>query len=353
MNLSECRKIEIICRINYARAGKRRNFTMSFSDLKPPTTSRGVQNTIMIDWLSFTVPLGVDVFALIGIGPELFRDTGHGAMGYKHLYVYDNIKVYTAGTSDAMGIHVEMSGKGVRQFESTYNASPWVFFAEVHSLKGRFTRLDIAYDDFQYLVDLDLIKTKINQGLYRTRFKSVRLSQELSTSDNKKIGETIYFGSPSSSTLLRIYDKALESNRSGEFPHWVRMELQLRSENANNFALQCLKPNAKVGEVYASVIKNYLVFINDNGDSNKSRWPIADFWRDVIGSVDKMQITKKPISRTLEDVKEWIEKQIIPSLVLLSVDKELNIRDLSWICNMIIESVKRLNNKHLDILAKS
>lgn len=326
---------------------------MSFSGIKPPTTSRGVQNTIMIDWLSFTVPLGVDVFALMGISPSLFRDTGHGAMGYKHLYVYDHIKVYTAGVTESMGVHVEMSGKGVRQFEAIYKSAPWVFFAEVQSFAGRFTRIDVAYDDFQYLVDLDLIKDKITNGLYRTRFKSVRLTQELSTSDNARIGETIYFGSPSSSTLLRIYDKALETGRTGEFPHWVRIELQLRSENANNFVLQCLKADSTVGEVFSGVIKNYLVFINNNGDCNKSRWPMADFWESIIGNIDKLQVTSKPIEKTLKDIKSWIEKQIIPSLVLLSVDKELNIRDLSWICNMIIESIKRLNNKHLNILANS
>lgn len=90
--------------------------------------------------------------------------------------------------------------------------------------------------------------------------------------------------------LIRIYDKAAEQGLEDE--HWVRVELQMRNENASGFLREVLeKP---IGEVFAGVLFNYLRYVEPTKDVNMSRWPLRDYWQRFLGEVKRIRVWSAP-----------------------------------------------------------
>lgn len=90
-----------------------------------------------------------------------------------------------------------------------------------------FTRCDIAFDIFNY------------EDVSKYRLWNFGQSQTLYLDRNLKL-ETAYFGAPSSSKQVRMYNKLIEQKkRHKEVPinidSWWRLELQLRSKSVLNY----------------------------------------------------------------------------------------------------------------------
>ena len=70
-----------------------------------------------------------------------------------------------------MGVHFEFTGQGCRILEQDRDWSDW--FNLLNDLNARYSRIDIALDDFIGLLDFDLMEDKIKKGevisLSRTR----------------------------------------------------------------------------------------------------------------------------------------------------------------------------------------
>ena len=80
-----------------------------------------LENNYIIDWLSFTCsrknPL--EVIELAGLGDLNFTRTDRGRYGYDSGYTVDGlINVFYSVKRSDMGVHVEMTGQGVRRFET-------------------------------------------------------------------------------------------------------------------------------------------------------------------------------------------------------------------------------------------
>ena len=61
-----------------------------------------------------------------------------------------------------MGVHFEFSGQGCRILEQEKNWLDW--FEILDNMAVRYSRLDIALDDFQGLLDFDVMEEKIKKG---------------------------------------------------------------------------------------------------------------------------------------------------------------------------------------------
>jgi len=146
-----------------------------------------IENNYLIDWLSFTIQSDIN-----GIGksavkgflermgldnlPFLEKETGrHGynrsmsIQNYINIY-YNEVKFNEFDEDNAekldriikMGIHFEFSGQGCRILEQEKSWLDW--FKILDDLKVRYSRLDIALDDFQGLLDFDVMEEKIKKG---------------------------------------------------------------------------------------------------------------------------------------------------------------------------------------------
>lgn len=258
-------------------------------------------NKIIYDWLSFTSKIHSqgNIVDLLGFSELTFRIIP-GAHGYKDRLYYDKVSIHYNGRED-MGVWCELSGQGCRNFE-TFGHGDYErlfdFIAE-HDNVMNLTRLDVAYDDFDGLLDLDLIIEYVQKQYYISPFREWQI-----VLGSK--GNSILLGSPKSDILIRIYDKAKERGFE-DGRHWVRLEIQMRRKLAENFA----NLNMSISEKFFSVLNNYLRFLDPNeNESNKSRWDTAPFWLDFLESLQRISIYEKPGTEYNEfSLENYVMKQ--------------------------------------------
>lgn len=243
------------------------------------------ENIILYDWLSFTWKGDEPryITELLGLRDVPWQVT-KGAKGYRDRLYFNYISIHFNGRED-MGVWCEMSGQGCRAFETlTTLENKWddLFWAiDDHCMN--ITRLDVAYDDHTGLLDIDRI-------IQDTRFREYVSKSEYWEIIESSKGQSLQFGSPQSDTLIRIYDKARERN-CPEGEHWIRCELQLRRKRAVSFT----KLPYSIGESFCGVVINYLRFVEPmEGDTNKWRWPIKDYWGEFLMHANAISIYEAP-----------------------------------------------------------
>ena len=315
-------------------------------------------NLFLVDWLTVTFHrcspeyikwlIGLDSSDIPWLETEKFRN------GYPVHYTWNGITI-SFGADEArfykdpskarsdMGVCLNMSGTGCRSFESYGHgdwlrlfrfifldptvidpADPRIFFS------ANITRLDIAYDDHIGILDIHRMELDVRDRYY----KSKSTYSERTLSDDQKLdihGTTLYFGSKSSPVMIRIYDKAAE--RGIQDKHWIRVELQLRDERAKVFAAMILR-DKHVGLVASGVLRNYLCFLTPTGDSNKSRWPLADYWDRLLLDMQKISLWVTPGEEyNFAKTEHWLVSQ---------GGQALRVIDLIYGRDYLLDLVKRL-----------
>lgn len=226
-----------------------------------------------------------------------------------------------------MGICLNLSGTGCRAFES-YGHGDWFrLLAEYFTLrdtgvrikKGRqfsynITRLDLAFDDHTGLLDLHRIRQDTESRYYVSKAKYAEYVW--SDDQDKDIqGMTVQVGSDKSDIKVRIYDKAAE--RGFKDRHWIRVELQLRDDRAR-LAADDLVKEMDIGHTVSGILMNYLTFREPSEDSNKSRWPIADYWQALLTKMSGIKLWIAPGEEyNFSKTEHWLCKQYGQAIVVL------------------------------------
>ncbi len=250
------------------------------------------QNKIIYDWVTFTTRIhSVDnIIDMLGLGDVTFMALDRGMNGYPCCIHYGGISICYGGRED-MGICCCMSGQGCRSFETYGNGDYNSLFDTIidnyseDSAKRQMnlTRLDIAYDDFNGLLDIDTIAIETLKQNYVSRAEKWSVT-------NSSEGCSVGIGSMRSDIYIRIYDKKAERKRD-DLAHWVRCEIQLRGVNAIGFA----KLGGDICKNYFGVLNNYLRFVTPSEtDSNKRRWHTAEWWLKFLESYDSVSIFARP-----------------------------------------------------------
>lgn len=239
------------------------------------------KSLILIDWLTFSSRFE-DPFELVKFLhlEHLNFLISSGGYGYKYSLRCGHISIlYDNGSS--YPTCVNLSGQGCREFEDSSDLSFFDLFKILDDNSEAFniTRLDVAFDERDGLLDINRIAMYIRGGWYVSR------SRYWVVTDSSK-GTSCEIGSPKSDYRIRIYDKASERGYSQEDNiKWVRIEMQLRDDRAVAYVKAMLK-GISSGELFSGVLNNYLRFVEFNpDDSNKSRWIVADWWDSVIADV--------------------------------------------------------------------
>lgn len=250
------------------------------------------QNKIIYDWLTFTSKIHSvdDIISLLGLSDVSFIRLERGMNGYPECLHFGGISICYGGRDD-MGVCCCMSGQGCRSFETYGNGDYDSLFATIienysddsDKRQMNLSRLDIAYDDFIGLLDIDVIAVETLKQNYVSRM-------EKWTVTNSSDGCSVGIGSMRSDIFIRIYDKKAERNRD-DLDHWVRCELQLRGSNAIGFATL----DGDICKNYFGVLNNYLRFVNPSDtDTNKRRWNTAEWWNKFLESYDSVSIFSRP-----------------------------------------------------------
>lgn len=247
-----------------------------------------MENCVIYDWVSITSKIHSpqNLIELLGlVDSSITWELVKGAHGYRDRYYWGSISIHFNGRED-MGIWLEMSGQGCRNFESYGSGDYGALFSEVFNNPDEMniTRLDVAFDDHEGLLNQSVVCDDARNGDYVSRFDSWSVVYGSG-------GDSVTFGSRSSDFLVRIYDKAAERGYI-DGRHWVRVELQLRRERAEGF----LMSDGELGDTFRGVLHNYLRFVDEPAgfDSNRWRWPLKRYWSDLLDGIGKIQIFSKP-----------------------------------------------------------
>jgi phage replication initiation protein len=243
--------------------------------------SKAAENMVIYDWLSFTskVHSPDDLIAALGLEKCPWTNT-KGAKGYQDRKYFSAISIHYNGRPD-MGVWVEMSGQGCRTFESLSSVGWPGLFGFIVSNGLKITRFDVAYDDHTGILNIGQISSDTQCGMFisKSNYWETVLSSK---------GSTVQIGSPQSKILIRIYDKAAERGKPDE--HWVRCEIQMRDDRAVQFT----KIPLPIGQAFTGVLLNYLRYIQPGEDQNKWRWPMTDYWLNLVEDAEKISIYKTP-----------------------------------------------------------
>lgn len=278
---------------------------------------RNLENVFLIDWLSITFHgCKVDELqSMLGLTKYDWVTTSSFVNGYPMVTSFSNIHIrwgaddprfyrdsvdksgaFRSAESKVrndMGIQLDLSGQGCRSFEEFSEFSWFDLFERIYRFGGRFsvTRIDLAYDDHTGLLDIWRLRYDVENRNYISKSKKSLLIWS-DDQDHDIQGLTIQIGSKSSPVLIRIYDKAAERGYGNE-RHWIRVELQLRSDRAHE-ALRLLFQRESVGKVASGILRNYCCFVVPSSDSNKSRWDVADYWQRVLEGMEKLRVWVAP-----------------------------------------------------------
>lgn len=270
-------------------------------------------NVFLIDWLTVVfhdVHLS-DVIDLLGLPAstpwqekQIFRNGYPMQTFWNGICISwgaDDIRFYsdTDGKSAEskvrhdMGICLNLSGTGCRAYEQ-YGRGDWMeLLTYICTKRGKInvTRLDLAYDDHTGVLDIHQIERDVRDRNYVTR---ARKTQVIWSDDlNEDIqGMTVEVGSRQSKVLIRIYDKAAERGFDHN-RHWIRVEVQLRELRALAAVAELIQKH-HIGKTAAGIVRNYCTFRIPTGDTNKSRWPIADYWDKLLLDMERIKLWISP-----------------------------------------------------------
>lgn len=331
------------------------------------------ENCFLIDWLTFTA-YGCtldDCKEMLGLSSKKIRweNSEKFRNGYP-MQCYWNGVTISYGAEDPrhykdprkarndMGICVNLSGTGCRAFE-TYGKGDWfILLSDLFTLRdhgarekhGRIysyniTRLDLAYDDHSGILDIYRIESDIRERNYisPSKYSEILWSDK---QDEDIQGMTCQVGSDKSDIKIRIYNKAAE--RGFKDRHWIRCELQLRDDRARIAAENLIK-FCDIGHTVSGILLNYLTFRVPSDDSNKSRWPIAVYWLDLLTSMEKIKLWISPGEEyNFRNTEHWLMKQYGQAIVVLDEINE-NPHYLIDSCRRLFP-VKELAPKYQEVL---
>lgn len=299
----------------------------------------GFKIEILIDYLRFTSKIHsrVDLLELLGLERIEF-EPGKARDGWQYHDFNNGMHVYHGGRED---VGIELSGAGCRMLESCNGLSfDWVGLFAYIAEQGEsmnVSRLDVAGDDQEKMLSIATMKWYIERGQYISKAR-------------KKVGmqwdeEAIIFGSPSSNTRLRIYNKALERGVDG---HWIRCEFQLRDEAADSFIANLLE-RKEIGVTYGGVLLNYLRYTTsrpEDSQNNYDRIPTTAWWAQFVNTAEKIKNIKVGgLEYNYFNLESFVVKQCASSLKTFV---EANGGDIGPLLELI--SKAKLNKKQEELL---
>lgn len=191
-----------------------------------------------------------------GSGLKLAHDANPGKF-YAYRYMVLNVWDQPAGMIELGGclttrkggrpsLRFELSGLGCAILENRADASadhaePWCALrAKLEGIGCQLSRVDVAYDDFDGIRNLELARCMYAIGEFDYKFGGQMHRPKARGIEDYGSGEgsTFHVGHSTSEKQLRVYEKGKQLGDT-ESP-WVRWEIQLRSSSRRKLTLSLL-----------------------------------------------------------------------------------------------------------------
>ncbi len=312
--------------------------------------------TLIIDWLAFTLP-EVSVQETMSVLGGEWTKSKAGFRGYPLSWIWAEGsrgvgKLGTGAPRRPREVHVDLSAGIVSTWplDQVRRVLQWVRVKQ-----GHVTRIDCAFDDRVPLVPIAMILAAVKAGQCVTRAERLQTIESGLIHRAGKTGETLYFGSPQSQTLLRIYDKRLElqaKQREDAQDYGIRWELELKKDRANVCAA-CLVTleESDWREFLVGVLRSYVDFRDTSpeaDDEDRYRAPLVPWYAELTEQFQKSRLIVEKDEQTLPKVKRWVNDAVAPMLAVICASPN----GQPWLEHAIVEAVARWKDKHRKLLKK-
>lgn len=265
---------------------------------------------------------------------EYFDQTVTRQFGYAECYRLDMIKVLRAdqsGEDRQLGMLIELSGMGCRQFEAILEAQDrsWIeFFRTCKENGGQFTRMDVAINDYEEYVEIPDLVTKVLKQEVVSDMEVYELHMSGKLSSDEKTGCTLYLGSKSSDMYFCFYQKNYEQAKKKKMALEDvdvinRYEMRVMNDRAESLIEKYCESN-NIGELVMGVIGNKIRFVDQRGDLRRWDCPTNLKWRKFIGLADSVTLETKPRSNFYENTLNWIKNIVSGQLQVIEEVSQIN-----------------------------
>ncbi|EEV50112.1 cro/CI family transcriptional regulator [Enterococcus faecium 1,141,733] len=310
----------------------------------------------IIDYLRISFPFH-DVERIFNevlkIKKEFFAETSSHLYGYVGGFQLDYIHVLYSKKNDDRGILIQLSGQGCRQFEAFLEAQgrTWFdFFYVCFDHKAKFTRVDLAINDYKEYLNIPVLLNKIERQELISRFEVYEFNGSGSISKKKRGGVSIYLGSKKSLFYIAFYQKNYEQAKKlgipvEEVPIKNRYELRFKDERAMD-AITRYVESGMLSDLLLGILNDYLCFTDKRPDVSRKYWPINKKWHHFIGGVENVKLITEPNEKLYERSKNWFKRTVAPTVKMLMEVDDYNDTEETW---EIIDEAE-LSDKHLHMI---
>ena len=324
------------------------------SDASPESNTHAF--TLTMDWLAFTLP---DVSAqevMRQIGGEWTKGKA-GFRGYPLSWILTDTSrgvgmLGTGAPRQPREVHADLSAGIVSPWDLSRvrNILQWIKHHE-----GHVTRIDCALDDRQAVVPLQLVTQSAEMGQCISRADRVQMIRSFSLHKGTASGETIYFGSPQSQTLLRVYDKRLEllaKKRPGAEDYGIRWELEFKQDRAQLCGQSLIGLEEQDWKGFLiGLLRSYVDFrdtTRDAEDEERARAPRLPWYESLTRGFMTARLTIPQEEPEEERVKAWITRSVAPMLAALCALPN----GQAWVEGAIVEGADRWKDRHRQLVKK-
>lgn len=195
------------------------------------------------------------------------------------------------------------------------------------------TRIDVALDDYNGILDFDKMERKLKRREFRSSKQRYQVLKDKKV-DGTNRGETIYLGTRKrhqDGYLIRFYDKyaeyktkgailpiAVEDVVTGARTHvWQRYEMEFHVKACKNFVEQILQ-GLTFGYLYKGLMRNAIEFLKvSKSNKNKSYWLVVDWWEKFLDGAGKCSVSEPERDIDLGRLLRWLRVAVVPSIHLL------------------------------------
>ncbi len=250
-------------------------------------------------------------------------------IGFNKEYIPENDPYFGSHNS----VMIQMEGDGVKTARAVFDVIPdygiFEFLKLSKRMGGRATRLDLADDFFNYSHFFSplYLYQRLRAGEIRTKFRSwlfvssgkikgIYHFKNPKRYCGKHEGSTLYLGE--NPKQIRFYNKKAEmyANKNIDFSckSWSRWEFQLNRPYADEWLNQYLE-NSKVSDnafqnCYLGILKDTFAVLKRTKDKNKSRWPLADYYKNYLGNVNRINLRYEHEKPSVERQIAWYEHEV-------------------------------------------
>jgi len=313
--------------------------------------------TLTIDWLAFTLPESSPQEVIHVLGGDWVRGKA-GFRGYPVSWITSEGargvgKLGTGAPRSMLEVHGDLSAGIVSTWptEKVREVLRWIL-----DHQGHITRIDCALDDRQAQVPVSVIREAVERGQCITRAERFQIIQSQTIHEGTQTGETLYFGSPQSQTMLRVYDKRLElqaKQREGWQDYGVRWELEFKKDRAQACAACLAALDEPLWcELVVGYLRSYVDFrdtTREADDQARVRAPLLGWWRTLTDDFGKGRLVIEKDEQTLSDIERWVSHAVAPMLAVICAARP---GGQTWLINEIIAGSLRWTPRHLKLLKK-